>query len=150
MVEIRFYHMEKSTLEQTLPTLLSKACAQGHKIIIKTQNTASSEALNGYLWTYTPDSFLPHGTSKDGFSQNQPIYITDNDENPNNANVLILIDGVQDDNLESYDLCCEMLNGNDGESVQAARQRWKGYKEKGYDITYWQQDERGAWQKKAG
>mgnify|MGYP003348043354 CR=1 FL=1 len=31
----------------------------------------------------------------------------------------------------------------------AARDRWKKLKEAGHTLTYWQQNERGAWEKKA-
>lgn len=147
--EIRFYHMEKSTLETTLPALLTKALSQQNKILIKTQDSSKAEVLNGYLWTYSAESFLPHGSAKDGNPESQPIFLTDNDENPNNANVLILVDGTQSENIENFDLCCQLLNGNDQAQVQKARENWKLYKEQGLDITYWQQDEKGAWNKKA-
>lgn len=149
MTEIRFYHMERSTLEQTLPALLSKALERGHKIIVKTADRGNAEALNGYLWTYDPNSFLPHGTEKDGHADRQPIWITDKDENPNEANTLILTQATSHDSLEEFDLCCEMLNGNNPDEVSAARQRWKTYKDKGLDVTYWQQGQSG-WEKKAG
>ena len=147
--EIRFYHMEKSTLETTLPALLSKAYAQGNKIIVKTLDTEKTETLNGYLWTYNPNNFLPHGSQKDGNVEHQPIFLTDKEENPNGANVLILVDGAETENLNNYDLCCQMLNGHDQTQIQKARENWKLYKEQGLNITYWQQDEKGSWIKKS-
>lgn len=149
MTEVRFYHMERSTLEQTLPALLTKARSQGHKILVKTQGAAQTEALNTHLWTYDPNSFLPHGSAKDGNGENQPILLTDGDENTNSASVLILTSNTTSEHIGNFKLCCEMLNGNNPEDVQNARSRWKDYKEKGFDITYWQQGQNG-WEKKAG
>ncbi len=150
MTEIRFYHMEKSSLEQTLPSLLGKALSQGHKIMLKTSDTNTAESLSAYLWTYDPASFLPHGTPQDAHPENQPILITDKDENINAADVLILTHSARSDNLKDFKLCCEMLNGNNPEDIQSARERWKTYKEEGFEITYWQQTAQNGWEKKSG
>ncbi len=153
MTEIRFYHMERSSLETTLPGLLQKAVKQGHKIIIKSDTVHNTEALNTHLWTYTPESFLPHGSANDtkpDHIADQPIWLTDKDENPNNADLLILTHGATSEKLTDYKLCCEMLNGNNPEEIQAARTRWKTYKDQDdLTITYWQQDQTGKWEQKA-
>lgn len=148
MTEIRFYHMERSTLESTLPSLLGKAFSMGKKIIVKTPNTQSAEHINTLLWTQNPNSFLPHGTAKDGNAEHQPIWITENDENPNGADTLILTGGVEHEKMEDFTLCCEMLNGNNPDEITAARARWKIYKDKGFEITYWQQSQEGRWENK--
>lgn len=148
MTEIRFYHLERSTLETALPALLSKAIQQGN-IIIQSTTSQNVEALNAHLWTYSANSFLPHGSKKDGQAENQPIWLTDSEENPNNANILILTHGATNETIKDYKLCCEMFNGNDQNALTEARARWKQYKDQGFDLTYWQQGQNG-WEKKAG
>lgn len=149
MTEVRFYHLEMQSQGQVVPIILSKALERGHKIIVKMGNAGEVEQMNDHLWSYDANSFLPHGSKKNGSSEFQPIYLTDIDENPNSADVLILCSGATSDTIGDFDLCCEMLNGHDQEAVSAARARWKAYKDKGYDVTYWQQNERGGWDKKA-
>ena len=148
MTEVRFYHMERSTLETSLPALLNKAVTQGN-IVVQSTTIQNVEALNTHLWAYNPNSFLPHGSEKDGNPEQQPIWLTDKQENPNNADILILTHGAENENIEDYKLCCEMLNGNDQDAVSRAREKWKLYKDEGFDITYWQQGQNG-WEKKAG
>jgi len=148
MTEVRFYHMERSTLESALPALLNKAVTQGN-VTVQSTTSQNVEKLNTHLWAYDPNSFLPHGSAKDGHEQEQPIWLTDSQENPNGSDILILTHGATNENIKDYKLCCEMLNGNDQEAVAQARQRWKEYKDKGFDITYWQQGQNG-WEKKAG
>jgi DNA polymerase-3 subunit chi len=46
-------------------------------------------------------------------------------------------------------LVCEMLDGRVDTQIIDARKRWKVYKDDGHDLTYWQQDENGKWDKKA-
>ena len=148
MTEVRFYHLERSTLESALPALLNKAIQQGN-IIVQSDTSSNVEALNTHLWSYDPNSFLPHGSEKDGFAENQPIWLTDKEENPNDASILVLTHGATNDNLKDFKLCCEMFDGNNQDAVAEARKRWQSYKDQGFDITYWQQGQNG-WEKKAG
>lgn len=149
MTEVRFYHLQNKSEEYVLPVILSKALERGHKIVVKLADKASVTKYNEHLWTHRADSFLPHGAEKDGEAELQPIWLTDQDENPNNADVLVLCQGTQSDMHEEFGLCCEMLNGHDERAVADARTRWKTYKEKGFDVTYWQETPNGGWEKKA-
>lgn len=149
MTEVRFYHLKTQRLEQALPQILNKAHGTGKKIVVRTPDDKQTARLSEQLWTYHPDSFLPHGSQKDGFAEMQPIWLTEKDENPNGATILILTGGTTSEAVANYDLCCEMLEDHDQEAVTAARMRWRDYKEAGYEITYWQQNETGGWDKKA-
>lgn len=147
MADVRFYHMERQSLEQVLPLLLSKALQSGHRIVVKTALPAQVEQINENLWTYNPNSFLPHGNEKDGNAALQPVWITARDENPNAADLLILTHGAEGEIPEGIAMICDMLDGRDPEAVSAARARWKAYKKQGHEVTYWQQGTRG-WEKK--
>jgi len=149
MTEIRFYHLTRTTLEAALPQLLEKALEREWRAVVMAGSGARVEALNQLLWTYKDRAFLPHGAAADGYAEHQPIWLTTEDENPNGAKVLFLLDGAGTQRPESYDLVAEIFDGTDAEAVQGARARWKTYKSGGFDLTYWQQDERGRWQKGA-
>ncbi len=148
MADIRFYHLQRQSEEQVLPVLLAKALEGGHRVVVKTSDDKESERLNEHLWTYRPDSFLPHGSKKDGTPELQPVWITADEENPNSADVLILTQTAETEMTGGFALCCEMLDGRNDDAVKAARTRWKAYKESGHSVTYWQQSERGAWEEK--
>ncbi|MFK7839415.1 MAG: DNA polymerase III subunit chi [Bdellovibrionales bacterium] len=148
MTEVRFYHLEQSTLERALPALLNKAVAQGN-IVVQCNDENNVEKLNTHLWTYQENSFLPHGSKKDTHADKQPIWLTDQAENPNNADILILTHGAENESIEDYKLCCEMFDGNDPTAIQNAREKWKLYKDQDFEITYWQQGQNG-WEKKSG
>ncbi len=149
MTDIRFYHLQKQNLDQALPLILEKALSAGHKIVVQMQNADEVERMNKILWTYKPASFLPHGSKKNGHDSDQPIWLTDKTENPNGSSVLILTQGQVSDAVEDYKMCCEILNGHDEDSITAARNRWKEYQSAGHDVTYWFQDDKGKWTKKA-
>ena len=149
MSEIRFYHLERQNLDSVLPMLLTKAYEKGHRIIVRTPNEAESDRLNTHLWTYKENSFLPHGSAKDGHAENQPIWITDKEENPNNADVLILTHGQDVEDKSAFALICDIFDGNNQEALSAARARWKALKDSDHTLTYWQQSPTGAWEQKS-
>lgn len=149
MTQVRFYHLLRQSELQALPVMLQTALSRGQKSVLKFADQRMLEAANDYLWSYAPDSFLPHGSAKEGNPAKQPIWLTLEDENPNNACVLFLCGGAVSSLHEQFDLCCEMLDGHDEEGVLTARKRWKAYQEKGYEVTYWKQNERGGWEKNA-
>jgi DNA polymerase-3 subunit chi len=150
MTEIGFYHLTRTPLERALPKLLEKVLAGGMRAVVIAGSDERIEALDAALWTYEQLSFLPHGTARDGEADSQPIWLTTKDENPNGATVLVLTDGVRSEAIDAFDRCIDMFDGSDAAAVEAARGRWTSLKEAGYPLAYWQQNDRGGWEKKQG
>jgi DNA polymerase-3 subunit chi len=50
--EIYFYHLEKRSLEQVLPTLLERSLERGWRAAVQAASEERVEALNTLLWTY--------------------------------------------------------------------------------------------------
>ena len=147
MTEISFYHLTTSPLERALPKLLEKILESKKRAVILCGNEDRLSYLNGALWTLGKLSFLPHGSAAEGYGEDQPIWLTTQDENPNGAQFLILTDGAESSALSTYERCLELFDGKDDEAVGLARQHWKTYKEQGHRVTYWKQSDTGAWEK---
>ncbi len=148
MAEIRFYHLTVRALDQVLPQLLEKCLERHWRAVVMAGSWERVDHLSRLLWTYSRDGFLPHGNRDDGFAADQPIWLTEQQENPNGATVLFQLDGMQADHPDAWTLICDMFEGNDADAVQAARSRWKNYKTANHTLTYWQQGPHG-WEKKA-
>src|SRR5918997_577658 len=99
MTEVFFYHLQQKPLEAVLPTLLEKSLERGWRALVQATSEERLSALDDHLWTFSDESFLPHG--------------------------------------------------NDEDALAAAREDWKRVKAAGHEATYWQQDARGRWEKKA-
>lgn len=143
MTEIRFYHLTRKTLEQVLPELLEKTVERNWRAVVMAGSNERVESLTQHLWTYNPNSFLPHGSAKDGFASDQPIWLTADDERPNEAALLFLTDGSRSERLGEYERVCEVFDGNDEAALAEARRRWTTYKSAGHELSYWQQSDRG-------
>lgn len=146
MTEVKFYHLQKWPLEKALPKLLEKTLRAGKRAVVITGSAAKAEELNTLLWIYDPNSWLPHGSARDGDAEDQPVWFTGKDENPNRASFLFLADGAVSERVGEFERCFELFNGNDEAAKQAARGRWKAYEAAGHEITYWRQTDRGGWE----
>ena len=149
MTEVLFYHLEHQPLERVLPSLVERTLERGWRAVVQAGSEERVEALDTLLWTYREESFLPHGTRRDGNSAAQPIYLTSNEENPNGAGVRFLVDGAETAELSGYDRVVYLFDGRDETAVAKAREQWKAAKGAGCQVTYWQQSGEGRWEKKA-
>lgn len=146
-MEASFYHLTSSPLKKALPSLLEKAYENNMRSLVIC-NAENIKQLDDDLWTFSPTKFLPHGTEK---PEIQPVFITDKitDKNANNGRqVLAITNGAEYDGSQSFEKLLDMFDGNSDEQLNAARKRWKLYKDAGYTLRYWKQDEKGAWSEK--
>jgi DNA polymerase-3 subunit chi len=112
-------------------------------VLVLASSNERVEHLNQLLWTYDDASFLPHGSARDGNTDRQPIFLTAAEGNPNNATMLVLVDGAHASGSENFQRVCDMFDGNDEAAVADARQRWREAKAAGHTLTYWEQTQSG-------
>lgn len=151
MAEIWFYHLERKTLDDVLPSLLELTLKRGWRAVVQSGSGERLEAIDNLLWTYLDESFLPHGTRRDGHESLQPIYLTEDGQNPNGANVRFFVEGADmmlaEADVGSYERLIYIFDGRDDEAVERARETWKWARGSGQAATYWRQTETGGWQK---
>ncbi|MGZ5932978.1 MAG: DNA polymerase III subunit chi, partial [Rhizomicrobium sp.] len=94
MTEALFYHLERRALDDVLPGLIEKTLERGWRAVIRTESSERADAIDNLLWTYNDQSFLPHAQAGDGNPKRQPVLITVEEDNPNDANVLFLVGGA--------------------------------------------------------
>jgi DNA polymerase-3 subunit chi len=149
MTEVLFYHLQGQKLESVLPALLEKSLARGWRVVVQGSSEDRIEAIDAHLWTYRDDGFLPHGTWREQEAAAQPVLLTLTESNPNAASVRFLIEGApMPADAEAYHRIVLLFDGEDEDAVAAARAHWSDAKSKGFEVTYWQPDDRGRWTKK--
>jgi DNA polymerase-3 subunit chi len=151
--EVWFYHLERTGLNQALPELLEKTLQRGWRALVKCADDDRVEYMDGWLWSYRPDSFLPHGMADDENAARHPVLLSRSGENLNGAQALFLLDGAEPGPLpgalEPYARCMVLFDGRDEAALTTARARWKEVKAAGCEVAYWKQSEEGAWRKQA-
>ena len=153
MPEFRFYHLERRRLDSALPEVLEGALAEGAHVVVQAASTEQVEALNERLWTYSDESFLPHGAARDGEPDAQPVYLTESEENPNGATLRVLLSGVDAAPFAGkpagrpYERIILLFDGRDEVALTEARRQWSLVKAAGDPLSYWREGEDGGWEK---
>ena len=148
-MDVLFYHLTESTLEEALPPLVEKSLERGWRVGIQTGSEERRDVLDGRLWTFRDEAFLPHGTDREPHAAEQPVLLTTTEANPNGAVIRFLVAGAAPGALEGYERAVFLFDGHDTAQLEAARAHWKAMKAAGHAVTYWQQGPDRRWQKKA-
>ena len=147
--DVWFYHLERTALDQALPELLDKTLAKGWRALVRTDQAERLDHLDGWLWSYRDDAFLPHGLATEPLAERQPILLTTAAANANHAQALFLIDRAEPGDLDGYERCILLFDGRDPDAVALARERWKTFRGAGHPVSYWQQGDERGWEKRA-
>src|SRR3954470_23443859 len=150
MTEVLFYHLERRPLEAVLPTLIEKSLGRGWRAVVQATSAERLAALCDHLLTLSGESCLAHATDKEPDAADQPVVLTLAQSNPNRAAIRFLVEGAPlPAEASGYERLAVVFARNDEEALAAAGGHWKAVKAAGHEATYWQQDPRGRWEKKA-
>jgi len=135
--EIWFYHLERSTLEQVLPTLLERTLQRGWRALIRGATSHRLDDIDELLWT-------------DGdHAARQPVLLSESGENLNGAQALFIVDDSELGAMQEFARCFIIFDGRDEQALNHARGRWRTLKADGADLAYWKQSDEGRWEKAA-
>jgi DNA polymerase-3 subunit chi len=152
--EILFYCLERRSIEDILPGLLERTIERGWRAVVRVDSNERLNGLDAYLWSYSEQSFLAHGTGQIGHASRQPIYLTTENENPNGANVLFLAGGEipsQWDNVKfaEFNRVVVIFDGQNAETASAAQASWQNAQQSGHNAAFWRQNASGKWEQHA-
>lgn len=134
MTQVDFYTNVADKLK-TACQLAGKACAAGQRTLVYTADARSSEHLDTLMWTFNNIGFLPHCQAGDRLAAQTPVVIDHRGEDISHDDVLINLSGTRPAFFSRFQRLLEIV-GNDAEDVQAARERWGFYKERGYPLNH--------------
>lgn len=149
MAEISFYQLKRQPVERALYALLGKVLKQGGKAVVRLGSEEEADSLDTALWTIDPNSFLPHATEKAKYPERQPVLLTTGAGAPNGAEFAFVVPGGASEGLDQFKRAFVLFDGEREAQVKKARETWKAYKNKGAELTYWTQQDNGAWKKQA-
>lgn len=146
MTTIQFYHLRSTSLERAVPKLMEKALASKARVVVLARDAAMIRRLSDQLWSANPQGFLPHGSQEDPHPEWQPIYLTTAQENPNQATILMVLNGTIPPAFSHYEKLLDLFDGNDEASVAAARERYRHYRSQpDIALQYVLQQPGGGW-----
>ena len=151
MTEVWFYQLQTRPLDQVLPNLIERTLQRGWRAVVQPATPERMSALDDLLWTYADDSFVPHGSARDGDAELQSVWLTLGDDNPNQAQVRFLLEGAAAQPFVdgAYQRLILVFDGRDEAFLANAREQWKLLRQIKVDLAYWSETEEGGWRKQA-
>jgi DNA polymerase-3 subunit chi len=134
MTLVGFYVVQAAEQGQRLRVavrLADKAFQQGHRIFINAVDEAQARTLDELLWSFRPASFLPHGLH--GQEHSETIAIGWGQEPDKHNDLLINLQLDIPSFFSRFARVAEVVT-QDPASLQALRESWKFYKERGYQL----------------
>ena len=136
---VDFYHLTTSPLERVLPSIAEKVLAAGERLLVVGEPDLLVR-LDEQLWSYSKDSFLPHG--REG-AEGQPVFLSPEPAAANGATNIALADGRWREDALGF---ARTFYFFDNEAREGAREAWRALKGRAeVEARYWKQDERGKW-----
>ena len=146
MPEICYYHIQQADFVTALARLLEDMLSQQKRCFIWLENLADAQNISEKLWTFEDDAFIPHGViGQSAHDANQPVLFSDQRENVNVAQVLILPHQLDWDGPDEFTQICRLFDGRNPDRLVLMRQNWQKDKQAGHKLSYWQQDNSGTW-----
>lgn len=145
MGKAMFYHLTRSTVEETLRLLLPKAVEQGWPVYLRGRDPALLARLDEALWLLPADAFLPHGMQGSPQDARQPVLLGLG-AMPPGARVLALVDRASVSLTETAGLerLWVIFDAADAGELDAARTLWRDIAAAGNAAEYWSEDS-GRW-----
>jgi DNA polymerase III subunit chi len=113
--------------------LIEKAYLQGNHVYVHAADEQQAEQLNTVLWSFRPDSFVPHELMNETPDTNCPILIGHNAAPPRLMNLLINLSPQQPLFFSQFERMAEFIN-DDEHIKNSGRERYRFYQQRGYDL----------------
>jgi DNA polymerase-3 subunit chi len=148
-MQISFYHLTKTNVEEALPKLLEKVLETENKSIVLCNEESKVKLIDGVLWSVGGARFIPHATANDNDIEHHPIFVTAQKENPINANFLVDLNLDNSDFYKDFQRTMLIFSGSNESELRQARSLWKKFKtDPAAELKYFQQNEKGNWEEK--
>ena len=146
-MKVDFYHLTVQPLDRVLPVIAEKVLAASDRLLIVAGEETERAALDKLLWSYAPDSFLPHALAGSADDADQPILIARDPVAANAATNIAIADGIWREEALAF---VRAFHFFDEDRIAEARAAWKMLADReGIERRYWKQDDAGRWQQAA-
>lgn len=142
-MEINFYQTD-DIIHKSMVPLLQKILEDNKKVLIYSKNSELLKQIDEGLWSFSKTKFLPHSTKFEKLDPiKNPIFLTDEELNENNAEFLIMLDKVSDDFAKKFTKIFHFFDNN---SLSEAKKLWVHYKQKSANLNFYKKLD-GKWSK---
>ncbi|WP_025732311.1 DNA polymerase III subunit chi [Carnimonas nigrificans] len=136
MTQIDFYVLPDTTLEARITfacRLAETINHKGYRLHLHANDEAAASEIDAALWTFRPDSFVPHALLGSAEEEHAPITIGYSEPPCPGAEVLLNLADEVPGWFSRFERIAEIINQHQ-QVLVAKRKSWKMYKERGYPV----------------
>jgi DNA polymerase-3 subunit chi len=138
VTQIDFYVLKEGSRDNRYSLacrVVEKAFQQQQRVLLWTGSQEESRHMDRLLWTYRQDSFIPHGLLHQADAGVTPILIGHQEDAGDEHGVLINLTQQIPPFFSRFERLIESLDRTP-EVLGPGRERYRYYKDRGYDIGY--------------
>ena len=140
MTKANFYLLKQDT-EQARRLLACRLAEQqtkqGQRVCILTDSPDAAHEVDQLLWSFTPESFVPHALADDAQAANVPLVIAHGNTAPAGTTCILNLGNDPPLSQPTLTAIAEFVT-NDDEAKARSRARWALYKQLGYELQHHQ------------
>ena len=140
MTQVFFYHGASDKIAAAC-ALLGGACAKNKPVLVYAPENDVANDVDRTLWAHSALSFVPHCRSGSPLAGETPILITDNLDQTPQDDRLMNLSQVVPPGFSRFHSLIEVV-GREEADRSSARDRVKFYKDRGYEVRYFDLGER--------
>lgn len=145
MTQIFFYHNAAERIAAAV-ALIGKACLQKKSLLVYAPDAEVAGLLDRHLWMHPPGGFIPHVRSDSPLAAETPVLIADtldadDLQSFSHNERLFNLSAEIPPGFARFTSVIEVVGQQDAERL-AARERVKFYKDRGYEIKYFDLSEK--------
>lgn len=137
--QVMFYILDDNNSEDKLALSLLHTCflsahhfRQNQRVFIYCQSQEQAHKIDELLWSFEPDSFVPHNLTGEGPQSGSAVEISWQAPTSRRP-VLINLTSTVPDFAHQFSQIIDFVP-SDESLKQAARERFKAYRQKGFDV----------------
>ncbi|HQQ62810.1 MAG TPA: DNA polymerase III subunit chi [Pseudomonadales bacterium] len=134
MTRVDFYILpqaDESARLQYVCRLADKAWQLGNRILIHTVSNDAAQQMDRALWTFRPDSFVPHDVLP--AMQLSPVHIGSGEDSGGHHDLLINLGATIPGFFSRFERVAEVVTQEPAQLAQS-RERYRFYRERGYAL----------------
>jgi len=134
MTKVDFYTGSTDKL-RTACLLSHKAMQNSVRVALSTPDTATIDALDKLLWHYPATAFIPHCRSDAEAAEQCPVVLNSGNDKFPHYELLISLHDECVPFFSRFERVIEIV-GQDAEDRRQGRERYKFYKDRGYELSH--------------
>lgn len=114
--------------------LIEKAVRQGNRVMVATKDEEESRKLDESLWSFRPDSFVPHALLGEAHADQAPVLISHGEDDDTHHDVLVNLRLQVPPQFSRFKRLTEVVI-QEPKVLENSRVSYAFYKKRGYPIN---------------